>query len=149
MKIFRCIDWADETDQRLSVKCDGSTGNWVPASGEEDPNEDPYADVLGTQPAALLEHQCQKDTRTPLIVPIAKMDPGAQLSCETPATTDGPPATTYTIMPPNKCVLLCDFHLAKVIEGRLSDVGEFKFYVANTDDEISEANVNDMIKCWP
>jgi len=36
-----------------------------------------------------------------------------------------------------------------VIEGRLSDVGEFKFYVANTDEEINADNVDDMVKCWP
>ena len=145
MKILRCADWATETNQQLSVKCDGSSGEWVPAAGD-DPNGH-YAEVLSTQPAALREHQCQKDARTPLTVPIASMDPGAQLSCETPATVDD---TNYTITPPNKCVLLCDFHLAKVIEGRLSDEGVFVFYVTNAEPEyeINDTNVDEKIKCW-
>jgi len=144
----QCADWATETDQKLSVKCDGLTGVWAPSAGE-DPNGH-YAEILGTQPGPLLEHQCQKEARTPLKVPVASMDPGAQLSCETPAAVDATPPTTYTITPPNKCVLLCDFHLAKVIEGRLSEEGVFKFYITNAEPEveINDDNVDANIKCW-
>ena len=150
MGIFRCSDWAMEPDRQLSVKCNGLTGMWVQNGGTTDDGSGPYQGpegILGTQPAPLQEHQCKADP-TPLEVNIANMGDGAQLSCETPAAVDEPP-TTYTIAPPNKCVLLCDFHLVMVIEGRLSDVGEFKFYVANTDEEINAGNVDDMIKCWP
>jgi len=147
----QCSDWASEPSQQLSVTCDGLTGKWVQNGGTpDDPNGHYEGDegVLGSQPAPLLEHQCKADPRTPLAVKIDNMGDGAQLSCETPAAVDEPP-TMYTITPPNKCVLLCDFHLVMVIEGRLSDEGEFKFYVANTDEEINADNVDDMIKCWP
>ena len=152
MNNSRCADWSTETNQQLSVTCDGLTGKWAPTAGE-DPNnyyEGPDG-VLGTQPTALLEHQCIADPRNPLTVDIANMGAGAQLSCETPPEVDGPPATTYTIAPPNKCVLLCDYHLAMTIEGRLSDEGELKFYVANSEPEqvIDETNVSQKVKCWP
>ena len=135
------------------MSCDGLTGEWVQNTGTPDDGSGPYKGpegVIATQPAPPLEHQCKADPKTPLAVNIDNMGEGAQLSCETPATVDEPP-TTYTIAPPNKCVLLCDFHLVMVIEGRLSDEGVFKFYVTNAEPEyeIDHTNVDDMIKCWP
>ena len=152
MNFFRCSDWASEAGKQLSVRCDGLTGNWTQNSGNLTDPGGPYADVLGTQPAPIKEHQCLGENKTILTVNIDAMQDGAQLSCETPPDVDGPPATTYTITPPNKCVLLCDYHLALTFEGRLSsEEGELKFYVANAEpeQEINNENVEQKIKCWP
>jgi len=147
----KCSDWASEAGKQLSVRCDGLTGNWTQNSGNLTDPGGPYADVLGTQPAPIKEHQCLGENKTILTVNIDAMQDGAQLSCETPPDVDGPQATTYTITPPNKCVLLCDYHLALTFEGRLSGEGELKFYVANAEpeQEINNENVQQKIKCWP
>jgi len=154
-----CDDWNSEVDMRLSVRCDGLTGKWVKATTGDDPTGHYVGDkgVLGpasgtgSQPAPLQEHQCIANSETePLVVNIANMGEGAQLSCETPATVNGdPPTATYSIKAPNSCVLLCDFHPVLVIKGRLNEEGVFKFYDTNTGDEINDSNKDGKIRCWP
>merc|ERR1712080_518233 len=91
----------------------------------------------------ILEQECMGDPKPELVVNIAAMGSSAQLSCETP-DTDGADET-YTIIAPNKCVLLCDFQLGLIIDGRLNDDGEFAFYIEN--DVVVQAN-STIIKCW-
>ena len=150
--LFRCADWEGEGDRELKVTCDGingegENGKWVPDQPVGNPaNYDGVLDAGGD--GVIKEHKCQGgENPADLEVTIATMGSGAELSCEIPDADQEP--STFTITAPNKCVLLCDYHLAMVIEGRLNDVGEFKFYVTNVDPEVEvdQANV-DTIKCW-
>lgn len=143
----KCADWDSEPQRKLAVTCDGMTGKWAKTAVGDDTNGHYEGDdgVLGDQPAALSEHKCKAEPKVILSVDIANMGEGAQLSCETPAREVG---ETFEIDPPNKCVLLCDYHLVMVIKGRLNDEGVFKFYDTTNNDlevEISDASV---IKCW-
>ena len=105
-----------------------------------------YTEALGTQPAPLVEHQCAGEPYDPFVVHIEAMGEGAQLSCETPADKNDDD-NTYTINPPNKCILLCDNHLGMVIEGRLDDIeGVFKFYGPEADS--TETIDSNAVNCW-
>jgi len=149
----RCADWDGEEDKKLKVVCDGNVeadnGRWV--ADQEVGNEANYNDVLGDGNGVIGEHNCKGGANpAKLVVTIANMGVGGELSCEIPDTDEDD--QTFTITAPNKCVLLCDYHLAMVIEGRLDGEvsGEFKFYVTNVDPEveIDDTNVGEKIKCW-
>ena len=101
-----------------------------------------YYDVLGDGDGVISEHECLGDPKPTLNVTILDMGLGAQLICEIPDTDSDD--LTYTITAPNKCLLLCEYHLAMVIEGRLSEEGEYNFYIGDTYDVVTV----DVIKCW-
>jgi len=149
----KCADWEGEEARKLKVRCDGVTeadgdfGHWVP--NQQVADQANYDGVLGDGSDVIAEHECKGgENPTTLEVTLADMGVGGDLSCEIPDTDEDP--LTFTITAPNKCVLLCDYHLAMVIEGRLNDEGEFKFYVADSDPEveINDSNVGEKIKCW-
>ena len=74
-------------------------------------------------------------------------DVGVVLSCETTEnfSGDGP---DYEITAPNKCILICDFHLGLTIESRLKeDTGEWGFFIVETGAEIIDPLT--QVKCWP
>ena len=91
----------------------------------------------------ILEHECKDEPKSVLVVIIDAMGSGAQLSCETPDADAVD--ETFTIIAPNKCVLLCDFHLGLILEGRLNEDGEFAFYIEN--DVIVQSN-SSVVQCW-
>ena len=136
------------------VRCDGVTeaeaefGRWVPDQQVGDQAN--YDGVIGADGSGVIaEHECQGgENPATLVVTLADMGVGGDLSCESPDADEDP--LTFTIAAPNECVLLCDYHLAMVIEGRLDDEGEFKFYVTNVDpeEEVEQGTVSGMIKCW-
>ena len=133
------------------MRCDGNTedenGKWV--SDQPVGDQANYDDVLGDGNGVIAEHKCKGgDNPAKLVVTIADMGNGGELSCEIPDADEDP--LTFTITAPNECVLLCDYHLAMVVEGRLDDEGEFKFYVTNVDPEVEvdQDNVGEIIKCW-
>merc|ERR1712212_542907 len=148
----KCADWEGEGDRELKVTCDGingegENGKWVPDQPVGNPAN--YDDVLDAGGDGVIkEHKCKGGAGAELVVTLADVGEGGDLSCETPDTDDNP--LTFTISAPNKCVLLCDYHLAMVIEGRLDVEGEFKFFVTNVDPEVEveQATVGDTIKCW-
>lgn len=139
----RCSDWDEEEDRLLWLKCDGNTGEWIPDPGHPANSMDNYAGAVDTDTGIILDQECRDEPKNVLVVIIDDMGSGAQLSCETPDADEVD--ETYTIMAPNKCVLLCDFHLGLIIEGRLNDAGNFAFYIEN--DVVTQENV-DIIKCW-
>ena len=136
------------------VRCDGVTeadaefGRWVP--DQQVGNQANYDGVIGADGSGVIaEHECQGgENPATLVVTLADMGVGGELSCESPDADEDP--LTFTITAPNKCVLLCDYHLAMVVEGRLDNEGEFKFSVADSDPEvvIDQSNVGEKIKCW-
>jgi len=148
----KCADWDEEEARMLKVRCDGNgdgeNGRWVP--DQEVGSQANYDGVLlSGGDGVIAEHKCNGGADpTTLVVTIADMGIGGELSCEIPDADQDD--LTFTITAPNKCVLLCDYHLAMVIEGRLNDEGEFKFYVTNVDPEveIEQATVSEKIKCW-
>jgi len=153
----KCVDWdgegdAEMSERKLTVRCNGNTaedsGHWEPVNpvdGDKYYGENGVIEADGV--GVIKEHQCLPDESASLEVTILDMGIGAQLSCENPDTDSNP--LTYTITPPNKCVLLCDFHLAMVIEGRLNDDGDFNFYQLDTDGT-ADVVIDDAakIKCW-
>ena len=126
---------------------DGDTGQWIPFHTAG--NKANYDEVLDDN--HILEHECRgllpegDGTEKPeLVVTIKDMGVGAQLSCTTPDQDSED--TTYTIVAPNKCVLLCDFHLGLTIEGRLNEEGEFVFLIVETGEDITDHG--DWVTCW-
>ena len=149
--LFRCADWEGEGERQLRVRCDGNTedenGKWVP--NQQVGDQANYDEVLGDGNGVIKEHKCQGgENPATLVVTLADMGVGGELSCESPDADEDP--LTFTIAAPNECVLLCDYHLAMVVEGRLDDEGEFKFSVADSNPEvvIDQDNVGEKIKCW-
>ena len=133
------------------VRCDGNSENWngVWLPNQQVGDQANYDDVCGYLCQWIKEHKCQGGVDpVTLVVTILDMGIGAQLICDIPDTDEDD--LTYTITAPNNCVLLCEYHLAMVIESRLDDMGELKFYVTNVDpeEEINETNVSKKMQCW-
>lgn len=139
----KCSDWDDEQDRLLWLKCDGNTGKWIQDPGHPAQNQENYANAVDQETGVILEHECKDEPKSVLVVIIDAMGSGAQLSCETPDADAVD--ETFTIIAPNKCVLLCDFHLGLILEGRLNEDGEFAFYIEN--DVIVQSN-SSVVQCW-
>ena len=128
------------------MKCNGNKGTdfgtWEATQTPANPEN--YDEIGAGTEGVLSEHEC-RGGESPATLVIGDIGSGADLSCENPPEHDDV-NETYTVAAPNKCVLLCDYHLVMVFEGRLNDEGEFKFYDSNTGDVIDDGSV---IKCWP
>lgn len=155
----RCADWVRDEDpldedmdkwRKLKIECDGNTGNWTQylddtGSPVGDGSPANYTEVLVGDPTEIKEHTCQGGIPPPeLVVEIANLGDGAELSCETVDEDDD--KEHYTIRPPNTCLLLCDFQLGMVIKGTLDkERGEYVFTADDT--PITQEEV-EKIKCW-
>ena len=59
-----------------------------------------------------------------------------------------PTPEQYRIAAPNKCLLLCKYYLGMTIGGLINDEGNYVFRKVETEEEITQDNVADQIKCW-
>jgi len=143
----KCADWKAEEERQLWLKCNGLTGTWIPDPTHPAVDPKNYDGVISSTEGLILEHECSDEPKDPLVVVIDDMGSNAQLSCETPDINPDSEAT-YTIIAPNKCVLLCDFQLGMIIEGRLNVEGDFKFYINDEKQPIGQDDVKSRIKCW-
>ena len=103
-------------------------------------------DGAGSNP--LKELECEPEATDKLIVDTAAIEAtGGILVCDRPDPDNTPP---YDILAPNKCILLCDYHLGMTIEGVLDDNGDYTFKIVELDEDniVTQENVNDKIKCW-
>ena len=128
--------------------CDGKEGKWKEMGDADGQMVKVYNAVLG-EPGegrgthALNELVCDPEHIT-LEVTEENMGAGGQLSC---TQLDDPVDGKYTIVAPNKCLLICDFHLGMTIEGRLDeDSGEFAFFIVETGENIT--GKGDRVACW-
>ena len=134
----------------LAVRCNGETdpGQWQQLD-DADGNGNDYMEVIGPGGSGLdTDHVCLGGD-TPLILAIPKepnLADGAELVCDTPDANEDADDATYEIKAPNKCVLLCDFHLGMTIESRLNEGGEYEF--VDQDGTVIPADQGATVRCW-
>jgi len=147
MTTHKCSKWtAESVLQDLQVTCDGTTGHWK-AVPEPIPEgmEEFYTAALGADGStALVELDCAPVPENDILTVNVESTSGL-IRCEDPDPTSSP---DYRITAPNTCILLCDFHLGMTIKGYLNEEGNYVFKKVETDEDITQANVAEMIKCW-
>jgi len=150
----KCSQWKVDknpvTELNLKVKCEGKEGKWKHAGNGMTPVYDAVLKgeaencaepLCGTE--ALNELICEPK-REELVVTKANIGEGGQISCTTQPEED---EEKYTIAAPNKCILICDFHLGMTIEGRLDETtGAFAFFILETEENIT--GQPEKVACW-
>ena len=142
----------------MQVQCNGATGQWE-KGGEADGKYADYQEVIEVKEGedqTIKEHRCTAEGSSRLVVTLgdAAMGAGATLVCDTLDGDDEP--STFTILAPNTCLLLCDLHLGMTIRATLSmETGEFQFRIEELEVEgdptsgiITQDNVDENLKCW-
>ena len=105
-----------------------------------------YDAALGVDGStALVELDCPPDPTNDILT-VNVMGTGGLLICENPDPVGS--SDQYRITAPNKCLLLCEYHLGMTIVGLINDEGNYVFKEVETDEEITQDNVADQIKCW-
>jgi len=143
----KCHKW---TTNYLEVRCDGATdgatGNWKAVPDPiPDGMQEFYNAALGDGTAALKELECKPKDDPDDLLTVNEEGTGGLIRCENPDTAG---TGDYRIKAPNKCILLCDYHLGMTIEGVLNEEGNYVFNKVETGEEITQANAADQIKCW-
>ena len=100
----------------------------------------------GTGAAALVELDCGPKVDPDDLLIVNEENTDGLIRCENPDAAATP--DQYRIKAPNKCILLCDFHLGMTIESVLNKEGNYVFTKVETKEEITQDNVADQIKCW-
>ena len=138
----------DQWWRTLAVKCNGEVAQWQQLP-ESDGSGDDYKEVIGPGGVGLdTEHVCLGGD-IPLILVIPKepnLADGAELVCDIPDANEDGDDATFEIKAPNKCVLLCDFHLGMIIESRLNEGGEYEF--VDQDGAAIPADQGGTVRCW-
>jgi len=156
----RCQDWANIDDgqettnalwRKLQVNCED--GIWV-----KDPNgggnhngvegEDDYDNIVISNGGkdAIVEPKCTGDALVTVPEGNIGSNAGAELICDTPVT---PAKGNYVITAPNKCILLCDYHLVLTFKSEVNEKGIVGFYFDDAEHtSVASVTVDDVIKCW-